>query len=94
MSNEMSIFTDQTGVQKPRGKELSALGKALASPGMTGRRIQTNANGTFKRLINGEQIGDAIKKTGADVLIINVDLSATQANNIEAWLEKVDDTSF
>lgn len=57
---EVSIFRD--GAVATTGKrEISALGKTLAAGGTTTRRIQTNTNGTFKRLINGEQIGDAVR---------------------------------
>ena len=41
-------------------RELSDLGKSLATANTT-RRIQTNTNGTFKRLVNGEQIGKAVR---------------------------------
>jgi hypothetical protein len=41
-------------------RELSALAKSV-SPAGVGRRIQTNTNGTFKRLINGEQVGNAVR---------------------------------
>jgi len=61
MSNEVSIFKDQSVVvNKPR--ELSSLAKSFVSEGgSTSRRIQTNTNGTFKRIINGEQIGNAVR---------------------------------
>lgn len=41
-------------------RELSDLAKSLVGSNAS-RRIQTNTNGTFKRIINGEQIGDAIR---------------------------------
>lgn len=62
MSNEVSIFKQPNAVSTRR--EISELAKSLASAGGGGlinRRIQTNTNGTFKRLINGEQIGDAVR---------------------------------
>ena len=59
MSREVSIFQNQTGVAVGERK-LSKLGQSLASASMS-RRIQTNTNGTFKRLINGEQIGNALR---------------------------------
>ena len=62
MSNEVSIFKQAGAVSTSVGRrELSELAKSLASSGTTSRRIQTNTNGTFKRLINGEQIGDAVR---------------------------------
>lgn len=61
MSKEVGLFNQQTTVSRAgKGRELSALAKSLASSS-TMRRIQTNTNGTFKRLINGEQIGDAMR---------------------------------
>ena len=56
MSN-VSVF-QQGGAPTKRG--LSELGKAFASV-RTSRRIQTNTNGTFKKLINNEQSGDAVR---------------------------------
>lgn len=62
MSNEVSIFKQSGAVSTSVGRrELSELAKSLSSSGGTSRRIQTNTNGTFKRLINGEQIGDAVR---------------------------------
>ena len=59
MSN-LSIFKQAGAVSTASKRELSELGKSLASVSNT-RRIQTNTNGTFKRLVNGEQIGKAIR---------------------------------
>ena len=59
MSN-LSIFKQAGAVSTASKRELSDLGKSLASVSNT-RRIQTNTNGTFKRLVNGEQIGKAIR---------------------------------
>lgn len=70
MSNEVSIFGDQPNVVAIGDRRPSKLGQSLASRSMT-RRIQTNTNGTFKRLVNGEQIGNAVR--GAMEFII-VDL--------------------
>jgi hypothetical protein len=57
---ELTIFKGNNVA--PRGaRELSDLAKSLASGGATTRRIQTNVNGTFKRIINGEQIGNAVR---------------------------------
>jgi hypothetical protein len=58
MSN-LSIFKEGT-VATSGKRELSDLAKSLASGGTT-RRIQTNTNGTFKRIVNGEQIGNALR---------------------------------
>lgn len=62
MGKEVSIFSGQTGgLPATTGKRITALGEKLASSGLTNRRIQTNTNGTFKRIVNGEQIGKAIR---------------------------------
>jgi len=63
MSTEVSIFKQQTDLAM--GKRSSRLADELskASSGASvwqGKRIQTNTNGSFKRLVNGEQIGDAV----------------------------------
>ena len=58
MSN-LSIFKEGT-VATSGKRELSDLAKSLATGGTT-RRIQTNTNGTFKRIVNGEQIGNALR---------------------------------
>jgi len=59
MSN-VTIFKEAGAVSTASKRELSELGKSLASVSNS-RRIQTNTNGTFKRLVNGEQIGKAIR---------------------------------
>lgn len=56
----VAIFKQQTAVAVSGNRQLSDLAKSLASS-TTSRRIQTNTNGTFKRIINGEQIGNAIR---------------------------------
>lgn len=63
MSNEVSIFKQSGAVSTSVGRrELSELAKSMAGgSGVTSRRIQTNTNGTFKRLINGEQVGNAVR---------------------------------
>ena len=62
MSN-VTIFKQQGAVASSRPRELSDLAKSLLtrSSGGTSRRIQTNTNGTFKRVVNGEQIGNAVR---------------------------------
>jgi len=58
MSN-LTIFQEgripTTGRREP-----SELAKSLSAD-FASRRIQTNTNGTFKRIVNGEQIGDAVR---------------------------------
>lgn len=70
MGKEVSIFTNQTGVPAKLNKRVTALGQKLASSGLTTRRIQTNTNGTFKRIVNGEQIGKAVRSE-INVIIVN-----------------------
>jgi len=52
-----------------RKRELSPLAKSLVSA-TTNRRIQLNTNGTFKRIINGEVVGKAIKGE-MEIIIVN-----------------------
>ena len=59
MSN-LTIFKQQGAVATSGRREPTALGQALAST-TTMRRIATNTNGTFKRIVNGEQIGNAVR---------------------------------
>lgn len=59
MSN-VAIFKQQNEVAVSSNRQLSDLAKSLATS-TTSRRIQTNTNGTFKRIINGEQIGTAVR---------------------------------
>jgi hypothetical protein len=58
MSN-LAIFKDQNAVATTR-RPVSELTKAVAVT-TSMRRIQTNTNGTFKRIVGGEQIGKAIR---------------------------------
>ena len=55
MSN-VTIFEDQSSL--PTVKRESRLAEKISS-GTSLRRIATNTNGTFKRVVNGEQIGKA-----------------------------------
>ena len=68
MSNEVTIFKDnRVTVSGPRE---SALTGVFEQGRLTTRRIQANINGTFRRIVNGEQIGSAVKGE-VDVVIIN-----------------------
>jgi hypothetical protein len=69
MSN-ISIFEQPGEVSTRVRREPSALTKSLMSSN-TIRRIQTNTNGTFKRVINGEQVGNAVR---GELSVIIVDL--------------------
>ena len=73
MSNEISIFKQPGAISTSANRgQLSELAKTLAgaTSGGTSRRVQTNTNGTFKRLVNGEQIGDAVRGD-IDVIIVH-----------------------
>lgn len=59
MSN-VAIFKQQNAVAVSGNRQLSDLARSLATS-TTSRRIQTNTNGTFKRIVNGEQIGNAVR---------------------------------
>jgi len=58
---DLAIFEQGGAVSAAVSKRgLSDLAKSIPSGGSM-RRIQTNTNGTFKRLVGGEQIGKAIR---------------------------------
>jgi hypothetical protein len=59
MSN-LTIFKQPGAVSTSAGREQTALSKSMAQ-NVSMRRIQTGTNGTFKRIINGEQVGNAIR---------------------------------
>jgi hypothetical protein len=59
VSNNVTIFSEGR-IATSRQTELSDLAKSLAGDNFS-RRIATNTNGTFKRMINGEQVGNAIR---------------------------------
>jgi hypothetical protein len=65
----LTIFRNQTAVTNTGRRELSDFSKSLTST-LTTRRIQTNTNGTFKRIVNGEQIGNAVRGE-INVIIVN-----------------------
>jgi hypothetical protein len=67
MSN-LTIFK-QPGAVAATQRRVTALGQSLASANTT-RRIATNTNGTFKRIVNGEQIGNAVR---GEINVIIVD---------------------
>ena len=61
MSNDVSIFTSNTQVAKssPRVTGLSTQLKEKRT--VNNRRIQVNINGTFKKVVNGDQVGEVIR---------------------------------
>ncbi len=59
MSN-LTIFKQAGAVSTATRRGPTALGQSLAQTS-TMRRIATSTNGTFKRMVNGEQIGNALR---------------------------------
>lgn len=69
MSN-LTIFKDKNpGVPSTR-RGLTPLAQSLARPGNNMRQIQTNTNGTFRRVVGGEPVG-APARGELDVIIVN-----------------------
>ena len=64
----LAIFKNQTVVSVGVQREPSEFAKATMGSNNY-RRIQANTNGTFKRLVNGEQVGNAVRGE-IDVIII------------------------
>ena len=58
--SDVTIFKQKGAVSTTAHRGISELGKSLASSA-TSRRIQTSTNGTFRRIINGEQVGNAVR---------------------------------
>ena len=56
----LAIFKNQTVVSVGVQREPSEFAKATMGSNNY-RRIQTNTNGTFKRIVNGEQVGNAVR---------------------------------
>jgi hypothetical protein len=69
MANEVSIFKDPNAVVSSKPRK-SMLAEKVARSGPTFRRIQTNTNGTFKRLIDGEQVGESVRGE-INIIVVN-----------------------
>ena len=68
---DLTIFKDQTkAVAKTGERKLTKLGEKVATQNTT-RRIQANTNGTFKRIVGGEQIGKPLRGE-LNVIIVNL----------------------
>ena len=65
--SDVTIFKDSTAIASSAPRK-SAMSQILKSS-ITTRRIQTNTNGTFRRLLNGDQMGDAVRGE-IDVIIV------------------------
>lgn len=62
MSKDISIFKSQSEIIHSDGGRTSALGKKLAGTvKFYSRRIQTNNKGFFRKVVNGENIGEPIR---------------------------------
>jgi hypothetical protein len=83
MNTNVSIFKQQTS-QAIQNRPPSRLAEELSkgSSGISSRRIQTNTNGVFKRLVNGEQVGDPIPGE------INVIIIWTLPNVSRIWYKE------
>jgi hypothetical protein len=60
MSN-IAIFKNAGDITPIQPAGLSDLGQSLARSSRTTRRIQTNTNGTFRKVVNGQQVGKAVR---------------------------------
>lgn len=69
MSKEVSIFKNGGAVTAASRRQVSDLTRSMVSATSTNRRIQTNTNGTFRKMVNGEQMGNAIRSE-LNVIII------------------------
>jgi hypothetical protein len=70
MSKEVSIFQNNQQVASFDGPRKSALGSKLAKSGTVfSRRIQTSNKGIFRKIINGEQVGEAIRDSFNAVIV-------------------------
>jgi len=69
MSNEVSIFKNQTGVSTRRSSALAEQLKGNST--VYNRRIQTSNKGFFRKIINGEQVGEPIRDE-FEAIIVNM----------------------
>jgi hypothetical protein len=60
MSN-IAIFKNAGDIVPIQPEGLSDLGQSISRPSRTTRRIQTNTNGTFRRVVNGQQVGKPVR---------------------------------
>lgn len=60
MSN-IAIFKNAGDIVPIQPTGLSDLGQSISRPSRTTRRIQTNTNGTFRKVVNGQQVGKAVR---------------------------------
>lgn len=60
MSN-IAIFKSPGDLVPIQPEGLSDLGQSISRPARTTRRIQTNTNGTFRKVVNGQQVGKPVR---------------------------------
>jgi hypothetical protein len=60
MSN-IAIFKSPGDLVPIQPDGLSDLGQSISRPARTTRRIQTNTNGTFRKVVNGQQVGKPVR---------------------------------
>lgn len=61
MSNDVSIFTSNTQVVKSSSRVTGLSTQLKQKRTINNRRIQANINGTFKKMVNGDQVGEPIR---------------------------------
>lgn len=70
--NEIAVFgADNEFANLPTVKRASKLADKMSTGGASLRRIATNTNGTFKRIVGGEQIGKAVPHQ-VDVIMVDL----------------------
>jgi hypothetical protein len=70
MSKDVSIFKNQGQVIASDGRRPSALGQQLADKiKLYSRRIQTNNKGFFRKMVNGEYVGDPIRDSFNAIIV-------------------------
>ena len=70
MSKDISIFKNQSQIIQSDGGRTSALGKKLADTvKFYSRRIQTNNKGFFRKIVNGENIGEPIRDSFEAIIV-------------------------
>jgi hypothetical protein len=70
MSKDISIFKSQSEIIHSDGGRTSALGKKLASTvKFHSRRIQTNNKGFFRKIVNGENVGEPIRDSFNAIIV-------------------------
>jgi hypothetical protein len=70
MSKDISIFKSNTQIIHSDGGRSSSLGKKLAGTvKFYSRRIQTNNKGFFRKIVNGEHVGEPIRDSFEAIIV-------------------------